>query len=67
MEQDAIVAHAVSKLAMFAEAGRKGRLGRTRELVVPGTQLIAIYRIRSDLGEVHILRILHARQKYPAE
>jgi len=39
----------------------------THELVIAKTPFIAIYRIDDDLGEVHILRILHAKQKWPPE
>lgn len=39
----------------------------TRELVIANTPLIAIYRVDEQMEEVQILRILHARQKYPAE
>ena len=67
IEQDAIVAQAISGLVDFPEAGRRGRTVQTRELVISGTPFIAVYRIREALGEIHIHRILHARQKYPAE
>jgi toxin ParE1/3/4 len=67
VEQDAIVAAAVSRLADFPETGRIGRMRQTRELVIVGTPFLAIYRVHNHLDEVHIHRILHARQKYPPE
>lgn len=67
IDQDAIVADTVSRLADYPALGRQGRQPRTRELVIPGTPFVAIYRIYNDLDEIHILRILHARQKWPPE
>ena len=65
MEQDAIVADAVTRLADFPQSGRPGRQMRTRELVIPGTSFIAVYRIIASRQEIHIIRLVHARQKYP--
>ena len=67
MEQDAIVAHAITRLVDFPESGRRGRRRNTRELVIDGTPFIAIYRIVPARQEIHIIRILHAKQKYPPE
>lgn len=54
-------------LTDFPRAGRPGRMLGTHELVIAKTPFIAIYRIDNDRGEVHILRILHAKQKWPSE
>jgi toxin ParE1/3/4 len=51
----------------FPESGRIGRLRHTRELVVPQTPFIAIYRLSPSGNEIHILRLLHAAQKWPPE
>jgi toxin ParE1/3/4 len=59
--------NAIENLTEFPAAGRPGRLAGTRELFVHNTSLIAIYRIRNDLDEIHILRVLHAKQKWPPE
>jgi plasmid stabilization system protein ParE len=67
VEQDLLVENAISKLVFFPELRRTGRLRYTRELVVPSTSFIAVYRIDHDLDEIHILRILHAKQKWPPE
>ena len=67
IEQDLLVEVAVGKLAFFPEMGRTGRLRHTRELVVGGTPFIAIYRVEANRDEIHILRILHAKQKWPPE
>jgi toxin ParE1/3/4 len=57
----------VRTLRDFPEAGRRGSVTGTRELVVTNTPLIAIYRVFRDRSEIHILRILHSSQKWPPE
>ena len=64
MEQDAIVADAVTRLVDFPQSGRPGRQLRTRELFIPGTSFIAAYRIIASRQEIHIIRLVHACQKY---
>jgi toxin ParE1/3/4 len=59
--------NSIEILADFPRAGRPGRMIGTHELVITKTSLVAIYRIDDGRGEVHILRILHARQKWPPE
>ena len=61
---DAIEA-AVSRLADFPESARPGRVPGTRELVVPATPFIVVYRIEAT--DVVILRILHGAQKWPPD
>ena len=61
---DAIEA-AVSRLADFPESARPGRVPGTRELVVPATPFIVVYRIEAT-SDV-ILRVLHAAQKWPPD
>ncbi len=47
----------------FPSLGRPGRLPSTRELVVPGTSYLLIYR---SYGEtVEILRVLHGARDWP--
>lgn len=58
---------AVENLTLFPDAGRPGRIPGTRELVIADTPLVAIYRVDEKREDVQILRILHARQKYPPE
>ena len=50
-------------LVKFPEMGRSGRLSGTRELVVPGTSYILVYKKLLDRDR--ILRVLHGRQKWP--
>ncbi len=44
------------------EIERKGRVHSTRELVVTGTQYVAIYRVDTQRRTVQIVRIKHAAQ-----
>src|ERR1700737_3456272 len=46
-------------------AGREGRMGGTRELVISGTPFVVAYRI--EKSEVHILAVLHAAREWPEE
>jgi toxin ParE1/3/4 len=54
---------AVSSLKPFPALGRGGRLRGTREIVVSGTPLIVIYRVREN--QVQIVRVLHHARKWP--
>jgi len=55
---------AAAGLLQFPEIGRPGRRARTRELVISRTPYIAAYRIVGDALE--ILRVMHSRQRWPA-
>jgi len=46
-------------------SGRIGRVGGTRELVVPRLPYIVAYRVNKT--EVEILRVLHGAQHWPEE
>ena len=61
---DAIEA-AVSRLADFPESAGRGRVPRTRELVVPATASIVVYRIEATA--VVVLRVLHGAQRLPPD
>ena len=52
---------AVDGLPIFPFAGRRGREGDTRELVITANYIL-IYRVRSC---IEIIDVLHARQQYP--
>jgi len=43
--------------------GRRGRVGGTRELVIPSQPYIIAYRIRGQT--IHILAVLHGARKWP--
>ncbi|WP_029314422.1 type II toxin-antitoxin system RelE/ParE family toxin [Acidiphilium angustum] len=53
----------IVKLIDFPVIGRRGRVRGTRELVIPGTKLIAVYRVLP--GIVYIVRLLHGAQDWP--
>lgn len=65
LDQGDRIEHGVDLLAEQPELGRVGRKGGTRELVIPQTPFIVVYRVRPKAGRVEILRVLHGRQKYP--
>jgi toxin ParE1/3/4 len=43
--------------------GRMGRVGGTRELVIPGTPYILPYRVKAD--QIQILAVFHGARKWP--
>jgi toxin ParE1/3/4 len=54
------------QVALFAEmpeAGRRGRVRGTRELVIAGTRYIVAYAAMRD--EVVVLRVLHGARLWP--
>lgn len=54
---------AVATLLRFPEIGRPGRRPGTRELVVSRTPYIVAYRVTAET--IQVLRVLHARQRWP--
>ena len=54
---------AVDRLAEMPNLGRPGRVPGTRELVVPGTQYVVPYRMRSE--RLEIIAVFHGRQRWP--
>lgn len=57
------IEEAVERLAAHPELGRSGRVIGTRELVVPRTNYVVVYRLKEDAVEV--LRALHAARRWP--
>jgi plasmid stabilization system protein ParE len=55
---------ACDALGQFPKIGRQGAVKETRELVIPDTPYICVYRIVK--GKVEILRLLHAKFMWPA-
>ena len=55
---------AVERLAELPALGRPGRIAGTRELVVPRTRYIVVYRLRRERLEV--VAVFHGRQRWPA-
>ncbi|MCV3768576.1 type II toxin-antitoxin system RelE/ParE family toxin [Rhizobium sp. TRM95796] len=58
---------AVRMLTLCPESGRIGRLRHTCELVLPQTPFIVTYRLSPSGDTIHILRLLHAAQKWAPE
>lgn len=57
------VMEAIEYLGVHPNMGRNGRVLKTKELIVSGTELIVIYQLRQQT--IFILRILHAARKWP--
>ncbi|PDT18763.1 type II toxin-antitoxin system mRNA interferase toxin, RelE/StbE family [Rhizobium sp. J15] len=62
---DDIIRHQAKMLVDHPEAGRAGRLEGTRELVIPRTAFLLIYRLDRHARRVEILRLLHGAQQWP--
>ena len=58
---------AVELLERHSEAGRRGRVSGTRELVIPATPLLIAYRIayRVRRRRIEVLALLHGARKWP--
>lgn len=54
----------VQVLVDHPRMGRVGRVTGTRELVVPRTPFVIVYRLD---GDVELIRILHGAQLWPPE
>jgi toxin ParE1/3/4 len=57
------IVDATERVIQFPEVGRVGRVNGTREMAVPGTQYVIVYRLKKTA--VHFLRVLHGRQEWP--
>jgi toxin ParE1/3/4 len=63
VDQEDRIAAAADRLTVHPMLGREGRWSQTRELVVPRTPYLVIYRILPDA--VELLRIIHGAQDWP--
>lgn len=54
---------AVEVLERHPQIGRKGRVPRTRELVVTGTPFLVAYRVKAN--QIEILAVLHGARRWP--
>jgi toxin ParE1/3/4 len=57
------IVDATERILQFPEVGRIGRVSGTRELVVPATKYLIIYRMKKKA--IHFLRVRHGRQEWP--
>jgi len=55
----------IELLELNPEAGRRGRIPGTRELVIDATPFLVAYRMRR--GHIEILSLLHGARKWPEE
>lgn len=53
----------IAVLREHPQVGRGGRVKGTREMVIAGTDYIAVYRL--DAAGVTVLRVLHAARQWP--
>lgn len=60
---DASIERTTDLLNGFPQAGRPGRIARTRELLVAGTPYLLVYKVRGS--GVWILRVIHQAQRWP--
>lgn len=66
IEHDERIEKHTDKLVEFPNLGRRGRRGTTtRELVIPQTHFVVVYRVKPRLQRVEILRVLHTSQQWP--
>ena len=57
------IRNAIRQTARMPNAGRLGRVGGTREVVVLGTGYLVAYRVLDDA--IHVLAVLHGARKWP--
>lgn len=53
----------VERLGTYPASGRPGMKPDTRELAVPSTPYIVVYRVQDEY--VEILRVIHGSRKWP--
>jgi toxin ParE1/3/4 len=57
------ILHAVDLLENHTAIGRPGRVMGTRELVIPDTPYIVVYRVKRD--RLELIAVLHGHQRWP--
>ena len=57
------IERAIRMLLKQPGAGRRGRVRGTRELVVPGTPFIVVYRLH--VGAIELLAVIHGARQWP--
>ncbi len=53
----------IRQVSRMPYAGRRGRVGGTREVIVPGTSYVVAYRVLDDA--IHVLAVLHGARQWP--
>jgi len=59
----AMIRNAVLRLADHPYLGRSGRVDGTRELIIPGTPYIVVYRMLDQ--RLRILSVIHGSRRWP--
>jgi toxin ParE1/3/4 len=59
------ISEAIQRLSLHPESGRPGRLDGTRELVIPHTAHIAVYRVSG--GSLEIVALIHESRQRPTD
>ena len=59
------VEKAIEQIRMHPESGRPGRIDGTRELVIPHTSYIAVYRVNQ--GVLEIATLIHESRQWPTD
>jgi toxin ParE1/3/4 len=59
----AIIEKNTELLATWPALGKPGKVLGTRELVIPQTPFLVVYRVLGD--DLEIVRFLHGAQRYP--
>jgi toxin ParE1/3/4 len=54
---------AIERLRVHPESGRPGRIEGTRELVIPHTSYVAVYRVSQ--GALEIAALIHESRQWP--
>ena len=62
-----LIEELVERLAEYPSLGRAGRVGSSRELVIPRTPYIVAYTVDLRRELVVIQRVLHGAQAWPTE
>jgi toxin ParE1/3/4 len=55
----------IALLGQMPRMGRVGRVAGTRELIVPRTPYIVIYKLSGEQDQVIVVRVLHTSRKWP--
>ena len=57
------IVDSAERVLQYPEVGRIGRVNGTREMIIPGTQYLIVYRLKKNA--VHFLRVRHGRREWP--
>lgn len=63
LSTDTAIARHTRRLRRFPHLGRQGRVEGTRELPLPRTPFIVVYRVQEE--DIIVLRILHGARRWP--